>query len=478
MEVNRKFLLIAYARADVRDIGARCDLRNIGANSIFASAKAKGIDIKLLYIDVDIALNQAAFERFLREEQFGVVGISVMTMDYYYSVDLTAMIREILPNAFIFWGGVHPTSEPEECLSSGCDCVSIGEGEEAVVQIVKNYENRNVLETLDGVGLKRSDGTFQINKAACVEDINALPFPYYEFDGDFYILDGQTEQVRRLSLEDYVACARHGGDGYCLTTSRSCPYNCSYCINSYYNKLYRAYGAGRFSRRRSVKNTIAEIKYARETIPTVKFINFFDDHFLENDSWLHEFADSYGREIGLPFLIRVTPEAATESRIKLLKEAGLYAVEMGIQSGCAETHRNIFHRNFDREAILSVARLLNRYNIDSTYDFIIGNEFESVEAKKSTIKLMMELPKPYHANTFHIIPYPKTDIIKWYRENNITPKLDPYKTTHLEFEEDVFAVLASLVPAYDNEVIQKLLDTIECEETQEEIRRLYKSRRG
>ena len=465
MSINRKFLLITYVWDD--------DLRTIGPLYIYANAKKHNIDVQLLYINVAKELNVDALRDYLQENNFGVIGIGLKTMNYYYSIRLTEEIKKILPSAFIFWGGVHPTCVPEDCLQY-VDCIVIGEGEKVDIEIVNHYEDIEVLSTLDGIGIKGKDGSMILNRAGFIEDIEELPYPYYEFGKDQYILDSKTICVRKLSLEDYKTYSRHGGDGYCLITSRSCPNNCSYCINSFYNKLYKDRGKNRFFRRRSVKSTIEEIKYAMENIPTVEFINFMDDHFLVNDEWLKEFVDRYGKEIAKPFIIRGTPESITEHRIRELKKVGLQTVQIGIQSGAAETHKEIFHRAFNKEKVLEATHILHKENIQGMYDFIIGNEFETVEAKRATIELMMEIPKPYLANVFHIIPFPKTDIIQWYEQHNVTPRLDPYDTSYKELEDDFFTMLATLVSTTDNEKIKFFLENMDVAECQEEVHNRYK----
>lgn len=462
-EINRKLLIISLISED---------LRTIGSCYIYAAAKSKGIDAKLLYINAEDRLNEAALQTFLDENKFGVIGIGLTTKDFKYAVGLTETIKKLAPDAFLFWGGVHPTCEPEECLEH-VECISMGEGEECVVEIVKSYDNLDRLREIDGVGLKLDGNTLVLNRAAYVDDIDSLPYPYYEFGGGYYILDKQKDYVRLLSEADYALYSRHGGDGYALITSRSCPNNCTYCINSFYNKLYKDRGSKRFLRRRSVKNTIAEIKHAIEIIPNIRFINFLDDHFLVGNQWVDEFIEAYNREIRLPFMIRGTPESITESRMSRLKSIGLKVVQMGIQSGCADTHREIFHRHFNRERVIQAANILHKMEIEGLYDFIIGNEFESPDAKTATIELMMELPKPFTANLFHIIPFPKTDIVNWYREHDITPVLDPYETNYLELKEDFFTMLATLVPTTENSIIQRLLDTRDTEESCKEVQMRY-----
>ena len=109
-------------------------------------------------------------------------------MNFYYTIKLTKLIKQITPSSFIFWGGVHPTCEPEECLEY-VDCVCIGEGEQCVVDIVNNYENPEVLKKFDGIAMRQNDGSLIINPAAYIDNIDELPYPYYEFNQNQYILD-------------------------------------------------------------------------------------------------------------------------------------------------------------------------------------------------------------------------------------------------------------------------------------------------
>ncbi|GHV33881.1 hypothetical protein FACS1894187_03330 [Synergistales bacterium] len=391
------------------------DCRTIGTTSLYANMKAKGIETKLLYINIDTSLDVEKFGVFLRGEQFGYIGISLMSQDYHFAVKLSKIIRKIAPNAFLLWGGIHPTCLPEESLDNDIDCIFIGEAENSLYDLISARNDNNDISAIKGIGIKKNE-RYILNSPNFVKDIDTLHFPYYDF-GNFFLLDDTDVKIRNFTLDDYKRYSKHGGDGYTLMTSRSCPHSCSYCINSFMNKLYSSERKGKITmRRRSVKNTIEEIKYALENIPTVEFINFMDDHFLVGKEWLEEFYDAYPAKIGLPFIIRSTTEAISEYHIKRLSECGLQVVQMGIQSASERTHREIFNRRFSKESVLNAASLLSQYNIKGMYDFIIGNEFETDEEKESTIRLMMELPKPYEASVFHIVPFPKTDIIGFYKK--------------------------------------------------------------
>jgi radical SAM superfamily enzyme YgiQ (UPF0313 family) len=441
---SRPLLLVSF----IKD-----DCRTMGTASLFANAVAAGIEAKLLYVNIDIPLDEDKLRSFFRMGAFGYVGISLTTRDYRMAVAFSRTIRKIEPGAFLFWGGIHPTSMPEECLDNDIDCVFIGEGEESLVSLIGLLEDGKDISGLRGVAIKKK-GNYLINPPGFVENIDALHFPYYDFDR-FWLLDDTCDQIRKFALSDYKRYSRHGGDGYTLVTSRSCPHSCSYCINSFINKLHGRIGR---IRRRSVENTLVEIQYAIEHIPSVEFVNFMDDHFLIGDDWLDDFCEAYPKSIGLPFIIRATPESLTERRVEKLKSCGLKVVQMGIQSASERTHKEIFHRHFSRPKIMKAATLLHKYGIKGMYDFIIGNEFETDEEKESTILLMMQLPKPYDASVFHIIPFPKTDIVEFYATNKITPRLNPYDTGYFDFGiDDFYANLASLVPHTDNETIRHFL---------------------
>jgi len=96
-------------------------------------------------------------------------------------------------------------------------------------------------------------------------------------------------------VEEYAKFSYSGK--YHMIGSRGCPYNCSYCNESYYKKLY---APERFIRRRSPQNIIDEIKEAQK-IAEIHFVQFEDEIFSLDYEWLEEFSAIYKKEINLPF---------------------------------------------------------------------------------------------------------------------------------------------------------------------------------
>ena len=50
------------------------------------------------------------------------------------------IIKKLNPEAKVITGGAHPSSIPKKCKEDGFDTVVVGEGEKAIVNIVRKYE--------------------------------------------------------------------------------------------------------------------------------------------------------------------------------------------------------------------------------------------------------------------------------------------------------------------------------------------------
>ena len=325
---SKKVLLISLLRGEHR---------NISCLSLYSYIKHNGVDVSLLFIPDRKSINVNKLASFLSLHKFSIVGFSVMTGDYYFACDLTRVVRNTLNSVHITWGGIHPTSVPDECIEMA-DSICIGEGERALLELAKASDGN--ISGIKNLWVKCKDGRIIKNGLSDLVDLNALPAKRYSWE-DFYVLD--VGGVRAFGLEDYARYSKHGGDGYTLMTSRSCPYSCSFCINSFLHKIYPNQNRARKSK---VGLVIEELEQALRSIPSVRFINFIDDHFLSSNKWTDDFVSQYGRKINLPFMIRSTPEFISAESIKSLKLAGLAVIQIGIQSGSYKTNKEIYHRRF------------------------------------------------------------------------------------------------------------------------------------
>jgi anaerobic magnesium-protoporphyrin IX monomethyl ester cyclase len=334
-----------------------------------------------------------ALVSFARELGAGVVGISLMTHHFRRAKALTDVFRENL-SAPVIWGGVHPTSVPEECAAEA-DYVCIGEGEIALAEFLKKLDGgRNVRDTPGFAYV--DDGEMVRNAASSViENLDEIPIIELDEDRVFFLQGGR---VVPLTTKLYRKYSTYDGTWYRLTTCRGCPYKCTYC----------AIPAGRI-RRRSVANVMEEVGRVLEQYPFTKVLNVQDDSFiLGDDEWLREFAENLRSNFGLEFMCRLMPRYVTDERIKTLYAGGLRYVSMGLESGSDRVNREVYGRPETADSFLRADRILGRYGIYKAYDVIVDNPYETEAETLETVSTLARSGKPFILGVYSLTPYPGT----------------------------------------------------------------------
>jgi radical SAM superfamily enzyme YgiQ (UPF0313 family) len=219
-----------------------------------------------------------------------------------------------------------------------------------------------------------------------VEDINTISFPDRELLDDY-------PMVRNFPIRNFI-------------TSRGCPYNCTYCFNHAYNKIYK--GLGKRIRRRSVDNVIAEIEEEQNKHP-FQLVQFEDDIFVMQSKWLQEFSLKYRTRIGLPFTCNVRAELMTEKAVSLLKEAGCVSVWIGVESGDEVVRKELLKRNNTDSVTINCVRLLKNAGIFVATENILGLPETSIDDDFKTLTLNRTLG-PGFASPSIYQPFPGTDL--------------------------------------------------------------------
>jgi radical SAM superfamily enzyme YgiQ (UPF0313 family) len=303
---------------------------------------------------------------------------------------VTGLAREI-KNRFdvpVIAGGPHPTVAPEETMSIPfVDMICVGEGEDTICELLAMMGSKQDLDVVQGLWFKR-DGIVVKNEVRSLkEDLDEYPFP------DRELFDFQRYLNARDGVVDVI-------------TGRGCPYSCTYCINPYLQKLYK--GKGSFIRKRRVEHVVSEIAQLLKQYP-IKGVAFQDDIFVLSKGWLAEFADLYGKEIGLPFTCNARPETVDKERMGLLKKANCVSISIGIESGNEKIRREVLRRPLTDQAIIRAFDLAAEAGI-ATYSYnIIGVPYETREDIKKTIELNRKArPSSLQVTVFQ--PYPGTEL--------------------------------------------------------------------
>lgn len=332
----------------------------------------------------------------VKELKPSLVGFSMCSTYFGVVKELTQRIKKELPDVTIIWGGPHPTISPETCIGF-TDAVCIGEGEGALLELAKSLETGKENDSIPNLWINKGGRITKNKPRALIKDLDSVPFPAYGEKGMWFIRGG------RLIKEDLALY----NSTFKLMSSRGCPFNCTYCCNNAFHKLYTG---GNIVRRRSVENVIQEIEQAKKRFHSIKRLEFYDDVFATDIGWLHEFKDEYSKRVCLPFACNFFPNTTTDEIVKTLKEAGLDICTVGVQSGSERTTVHIFKRYVPNEAVLRTASLFKKYGIDAMYEIIIDNPFEDDEDRMKTAQLFLDIPRPFRLNAYSLIYFPKTEL--------------------------------------------------------------------
>lgn len=299
-------------------------------------------------------------------------------------------------------GGPHATFFPEFVKNKHIDWLCRGEGEETIVEFIEALEsNPQDAYKVDNICWSTDSGSVHKNDVRkFVENLDDLPFP----DFSPYIKYGYLVPYNR--------------DMYPVMTGRGCPYNCSYCFNKSYKKLYL--GKGNYLRNRSPQNVIIELLHVIKHFGVEK-INFVDDSFMSHPEWLNEFAKLYIEQVRLPFIINVEATQVKEELVSLIKEMGCICVRMGVESGSENLRRNILKKKVTDNHIREAAALIKKYQISLSTFNILGLPGETIEDALKTYALNKEIGSDLVWCSL-LQPYPGTDLNEFVRKNNFLEK--------------------------------------------------------
>ncbi len=261
-------------------------------------------------------------------DDFDIVGVSF----HSFSVQYARKIREKF-RGHLICGGHHPSAMPEQMLyNAGYNQVVIGEGENAILEIVIN-------------------GNFQPIVKDCEQryftSINDIPFP------------------------DYTGLAHAGVYGINIISSRGCVFSCSFCASSdFWGHRYKM---------RSAENVLAEINQ-RKTEGFREFI-FEDDNFTANKKRVFEICSQLDGNITWTTVGRA--ESMDEELCRELHRAGCRKIFFGIES-LSQDALDRMGKNTTVEKMLKGVEIAENAGIETISLFLVGLPGDTIKNIEET----------------------------------------------------------------------------------------------
>lgn len=381
-------------------------------------------------------LNLEKFAQILKENKYDIIGIQLFTFNLAKIKDYLKLIRQISPKTKIVLGGPHPSSSPFDIFDNlpEADWAFKGEAEIGLAKlldlIVKDGEEANFLSEVPGL-IWRKNGKVFVNKQIFVENLDELGMPSWD-----------------LMRPDLYPLAPHGGffknfPVAPVIMTRGCPFFCTYCAGHLV--------AGRKIRLRSVKSVIEEIKILYYQYG-IKEIHIEDDNFTFSHGFVKEFCNELkanNLKITWTCPNGVRLDTLTKDLLLTMKEAGLYSISVGIESGSNKILRDM-KKNLSTEKIREKINLIRECGLEVCGFFIIGYPTETRQDIIKTINFALRLDLK-RAGFSLFKPFPGTEITRQLIEKGEIKEMSDKEWAHFILADAVYAP-----PGFTKEQIRSL----------------------
>ena len=322
-----------------------------------------------------------------------VIGISAKTQNFVSASMVARIAKEINPEIKIIVGGVHPTMNGSKVLDcKDIDFLSIGEGENTIVELLNALEKNEDLNSVKGIIFKENGKIIKTKPQSYVENLDSLDFPL-----------SNVPQV----LKDFDKYPKEAF-GY-IFASRGCPYACTFCESkSMWTRKVRY---------RTPENVVAELKKLYEF--GVRKVNFDDDTFGISKKNIKQINDLMHKEVpNMTYTCETVVQLAKdENVVKDMKRGGCTATFVGIESGNNEMLKKIKKTQTTDECVQAMKNL-RKHGIESHAFIMVGFPDETEDTFKQTMDFIPELnPDGIIFSIF--TPYPGSDIYNECKEKGI-----------------------------------------------------------
>jgi len=381
-----------------------------GLRSISGVLKKEGHEVKVIFLVESEDYKKLYSSKVIKQLQNLVKDSDLIGISSYASTAKRAeQVILSLKDKIIIYGGVHATIHPEECIQK-CDIVCVGEGEDAFLEFVRKFENKEDYFKVKNFWFK--DKKIIKNEVRpLIQDLDKLPFADYDIK-DHYIL----ENNKIINFEE-----RHLNGYVFFLTGRGCPNSCTYCSNHLFNTLYK--GKGKILRWHSPDYIIDCILDLKSKYKSLKIFDIRDDTFfarsLDN---IKEFCEKYKKKVGMRFKCLGDPVHISEEKVNALVNAGCTDIIIGIQ-GSERVNYEIYKRYQKDSHVLNASKILSKFpKLAVMYDVITCNPYESSQDVLNLIKLLIKLEKPYYLSVNNLVFFTGTELYDKAKKDKIIIK--------------------------------------------------------
>lgn len=349
-----------------------------GALHIAASIEAAGHDVTIVKLEPDhLTPDLSAFQ---------AVAFSISasaTFNMFLECRSKSPFR---PNVLLMAGGVHANLFPEQTLIDlMVDVVGIGEGEDTVLEILGQVDNRD-FSHIAGVCFYRDGMIYKTPPRVIERNIDRFPFPARHL----------------MPVDDFVMNDRMSNTNVRMThvmPGRGCPFPCRYCASAQTKVQYR-----------SGDNLRRELVHLMDTYGVQGFAVVGNDFILSKQNVGGICTSIEG--LGLKWATLSRVDRTDPVILAAMAKSGCYEIEYGVESG-SQRILDAMDKRASVEQVRISLRQTHEAGIHSKVFLVHGYPGENMESVAETIALLDEVGQWIErVSLFRFVPLPGTYVYR------------------------------------------------------------------
>jgi len=282
----------------------------------------------------------------IKNKKPNVIGITSMTPQLQGTLELSQNIKKHFPNIPVFLGGPHISADPGfiKRHQDFFDFAITGEAEITFLDSLKKLFAKKKIPL--------------IQSSLPLQDLDLLPFP----------------NKKLIDRKKYKKTES-------MMFSRGCPFHCYYCSRPSISNIVRY---------RSAQNLISEIK---KCYPFCQGnISFQDDTFTMNrDKVINLCQKIIQKKLKIHWDCNTRIDLVDFELLKIMKKAGCYQINFGIESGNEKLRRDIINKGvFSNQDIQQVFSWCKKIRIKIACYFMIGHPTETKKQLQDTQNMILK----------------------------------------------------------------------------------------
>jgi anaerobic magnesium-protoporphyrin IX monomethyl ester cyclase len=352
--------------------------------------------------------NLRVLKRIITNWKPDFIGVSIIATELEQTREIMRIIRSILLDVPVTFGGPWPSANPKESLKTfGADFVVIGEGELVFPELVEALNKGLPTEAIPGTA-SVVDGRVKINPGRYLTEyeLNALPFPTWD------LLDHKL--YANMPSGAVVGCRHY----MAIVTSRGCPFKCAYCHQT----------MGKVFRKRSVESVLSEMEELHFRHGFKEF-EIIDDCFNVDRERMYAILTGIRKRLSgvkLHFPNGLRADMLKPEDMLLFKQAGTVSVSFAIETSSSRLQKMI-HKNLNIDKAILAINAAVEAGIYTSGFFMIGFPTESYEEASATVDFAVR--SVLHRAAFYLVtPFVGTELAEM-AVQNINNAVNPKKMT-------------------------------------------------